>query len=42
MPGDKWPRHDPEVTAGARLGLVAIMLVVAFIALLPFASLIRG
>jgi len=42
MPGDKWPRHDPEITAGGRLGLIALVLIVAFIALLPLTSLIRG
>ncbi|MGE0282727.1 MAG: hypothetical protein AB7P20_19240 [Rhizobiaceae bacterium] len=42
MPGDKWPRHDPQVTAGAKLGLAALVIVVVVLVLLPFASLIRG
>ncbi|MGE3366134.1 MAG: hypothetical protein AB7I34_22115 [Rhizobiaceae bacterium] len=43
MPGDKWPRHDPQVTAGAKLGLAALVVVVVVVlVMLPFALLVRG
>lgn len=42
MPGDKWPKHELSLTSGGRLTLVAVVLAVAAVALLPFASLIRG